>query len=152
MGVRECEAHLQHCVGRQSQCATPLLSWPCTAQVPQSCLQPLLRAMFLRFVCLMTVSSDSSTGQTHAHAQHQQHGSSSGGANSGMLQPGAAAVLAYRYGSVLLELLGGVLGCAAHLHQCFSVEVQHLMAVPQVGECVGQANGPRAHAVHCACL
>jgi hypothetical protein len=41
-------------------------------------------------------------------------------------------VLAFRYGSVLLEVLGGVLGSAGELHDAFSVEVQHLMAVPQV--------------------
>jgi hypothetical protein len=48
------------------------------------------------------------------------------------MQAGTAAVLAFRYGSVLLELLGGVLGCAGQLHDAFNVEVQHLMAVPQV--------------------
>lgn len=53
-------------------------------------------------------------------------------AHSSSMQAGAAAVLAFRYGTVLLELLGGVLGCAGHLHDAFSVEVQHLMAVPQV--------------------
>jgi len=48
------------------------------------------------------------------------------------VHPGSAAVLAFRYGSVLLEVLSGVVGCAGHLHDAFSVEVQHLMAVPQV--------------------
>jgi hypothetical protein len=41
-------------------------------------------------------------------------------------------VLAFRYGTVLLEVLEGVLGCAGELHDAFSVEVQHLMAVTQV--------------------
>lgn len=103
---------------------------PLDMQVPQSCLQPLLRAMFLRFICLMTVC-DSGTGPTH---KVPGAGSSSGG-----MQAGAAAVLAFRYGSVLLELLGGVLGCAAQLHDAFSVEVQHLMAVPQVSKPLFQA-------------
>lgn len=49
----------------------------------------------------------------------------------------APAVLAFRYGSVLLELLGGVLGCAGHLQEAFGVEVQHLMRVPQVCVCAG---------------
>jgi hypothetical protein len=57
-------------------------------------------------------------------------------------------VLAYRYGSVLLELLGGVLGCAEHVHEAFGVEVHHLMAVPQVSwqdVCGGKV--PQAQAV-----
>jgi hypothetical protein len=77
--------------------------------------------MFLRFICLMTASD----------SEMAHHASARAGSVGGS-QASAAAVRAYRYGSVMLELLGGVLGCAAHLHQGFSVEVQHLMAVPQV--------------------
>lgn len=108
--------HRAHCLNR----ARCLCCHHVYLQVPQECLQPLLRAMFLRFICLMTASDSDIT-----------HHAASAGSVSGS-QASAAAVLAYRYGSVLLELLGSVLGCAAHLHQGFSVEVQHLMAVPQV--------------------
>jgi hypothetical protein len=105
-----------------------------SAQVPHSCLQPLLRAMFLRFICLMTVSKTSSScSSTACGASHTAPTTQpAGGSSRGGLQAGTAAVLAYRYGSVLLELLGGVLGCAGHLHDAFSVEVQHLVTVPQV--------------------
>lgn len=42
------------------------------------------------------------------------------------------AVLAYKYGSVLLEVLGGVRGVADGLYDSFIVEVEHIMSVPQV--------------------
>jgi hypothetical protein len=45
---------------------------------------------------------------------------------------GVAAVLAYMYGGVLLEVLGGVRGAAAGLADAFGVEVQHILNVPQV--------------------
>jgi hypothetical protein len=88
-------------------CITPLKS-----QVPNSHLLPLVRRMFLRDICLL-----SGTASNRDFA---------------VLPPSVAAVLAYKYGSVLVEILGSVLGCADALYEHYAVELQHLMTVPQV--------------------
>lgn len=69
--------------------------------------------MFVRFICLM--------------------GGSAGNREYSLLPPGIAAVLAYKYGSLLMELFGGILGAADKLHDEFGVEVQHILQVPEVG-------------------
>ncbi|KAF6249355.1 hypothetical protein COO60DRAFT_1706531 [Scenedesmus sp. NREL 46B-D3] len=81
-------------------------------QVPRQQLHSLLRCMFVRLVCLM--------------------GGSAGTREWTVLPPGVAAVLSYKYGSVLLEVLSGVRGAAAGLADAFGVEVQHILTVPQV--------------------
>lgn len=104
---------------------------PVCVQVPHSCLQPLLHAMFLRFVCLMT-HTDISSNSVRLSSTTTAAAKSIAPTPAAGMHPAAAAVLAFRYGSVLLEVLAGVLGCASHLHNAFGVEVQHLMATPQV--------------------
>jgi hypothetical protein len=85
---------------------------PTPLQVPTQQLHGLLRCMFVRLVCLM--------------------GGSAGSRDWSTLPPGVAAVLSYKYGSVLLEVLGGVRGAAAGLADAFGVEVQQILNVPQV--------------------
>lgn len=68
--------------------------------------------MFVRLVCIM--------------------GGSAGSREWTTLPPPAAAVLAYKYGSVLLEVLEGVRGAAAALAAAFGAEVQAILSVPQV--------------------
>jgi hypothetical protein len=81
-------------------------------QVPPHQLHSLLHCMFVRLICLM--------------------GGSAGNREWTVVPSGVAAVLAYKYGSVLLEVLGGVRGAAAGLADAFGVEVQHILNVPQV--------------------
>lgn len=71
-------------------------------------------------------------GTTEGATAPRQASSSLQSAAGSNLPADLCAVLAHRYGLVLLEVLGGVLGCAGRLHEDFGVEVQHLMAVPQV--------------------
>jgi hypothetical protein len=68
--------------------------------------------MFVRLVCLIDGSA--------------------GSREWSVLPASVAAVLCYKYGSVLLEVLGGVRGAAAGLADAFGVEVQHILNVPQV--------------------
>lgn len=85
----------------------------CTdVQVPGRQLCNLLRCMFVRLICLM--------------------GGSAGNREWLVLPPGIAAVLSYRYGCVLLDVLSGRLGAADGLHDAFGVEVKHILQVPQV--------------------
>lgn len=84
-------------------------------QVPAPQLQQLLRQTFLRFICLM--------------------GGTAGNREWTTVPVDVGAVLAYKYGSVLLEMLGGVVAAADGLHDEFVVEVQHIMGVPQVWLC-----------------
>ncbi|WIA12655.1 hypothetical protein OEZ85_006305 [Tetradesmus obliquus] len=90
-------------------------------QVPTPQLHGLLRWMFVRLVCIM--------------------GGSAGSREWTTLPPPAAAVLAYKYGSVLLEVLEGVRGAAAALAAAFGAEVQAILSVPQVRDQMAAAVG-----------
>ncbi|WIA32815.1 hypothetical protein OEZ86_005997 [Tetradesmus obliquus] len=90
-------------------------------QVPAPQLHGLLRCMFVRLVCIM--------------------GGSAGSREWSVLPPPAAAVLAYKYGSLLLEVLEGVRGAAAGLAAAFGVEVQAILSVPQVRDQMTAAVG-----------
>eukprot|EP00775_Hariotina_reticulata_P002347 gene2347-2653_t len=81
-------------------------------QVPDSHLLPLVRRMFLRNICLLSGTASNK--------------------DFDVLPPPVAAVLAYQYGTVLVEILGTVLACAGALHESYAVELQCLMKVPQV--------------------
>lgn len=81
-------------------------------QVPAAQLHQLLQRTFLRFLCLMGGTASSREWTT--------------------LPADVGAVLAYKYGCVLLEVLAGVVGAADGLHDEFAVEVQHIMGLPQV--------------------
>jgi hypothetical protein len=83
-----------------------------------------MRALFRRFICLLAGTAASSNSSSSSTAEQPSAGQG--------LSPEACAVLAYRYGSVLLEVLGSVLGCAGQLRDAFGVEMHHLVAVPEV--------------------
>ncbi len=86
-------------------------------QMPKNSLCPLLRRLFLRLICLM--------GGTASTREWKE------------APAGVAAVLAFKYGSVLLDILEGVRGASEGLYDDFIVEVTHLISTPQVREPAG---------------